>query len=268
MGAAYLREFLPEVPAVQFLFRPHFRRKGRGGDVSAAGAPGGGSGARGPDEPRCRRAAGSGLGSGNRRRPRPRGPPELRPCRPSRSPPRPLTSCRVATGPRSSCSPANRCRDGRRIGKDLSNTFAKLEKLTLLAKRKSLFDDKAVEIEELTYIIKQDIGGLNAQIARLQELLRARGGPDGRHLQSHSNGVLLALQVGLGAWGPPEPPLSPLNPPVPPHNPHITSCAPLCPLSPRSNGVLLALQVGLGGLGGNWGPPVPPCAPLSFLSPP
>lgn len=43
----------------------------------------------------------------------------------------------------------------RRIGKDLSNTFAKLEKLTILAKRKSLFDDKAVEIEELTYIIKQ-----------------------------------------------------------------------------------------------------------------
>ncbi|XP_030825885.1 syntaxin-5 [Camarhynchus parvulus] len=87
----------------------------------------------------------------------------------------------------------------KRIGKDLSNTFAKLEKLTLLAKRKSLFDDKAVEIEELTYIIKQDIGGLNAQIARLQELLRARGRPDGRHLQSHSNGVLLALQSRLAS---------------------------------------------------------------------
>ncbi|XP_054151114.1 syntaxin-5, partial [Melozone crissalis] len=43
----------------------------------------------------------------------------------------------------------------KRIGKDLSNTFAKLEKLTLLAKRKSLFDDKSVEIEELTYIIRQ-----------------------------------------------------------------------------------------------------------------
>ncbi|XP_053824051.1 syntaxin-5 isoform X2 [Vidua chalybeata] len=43
----------------------------------------------------------------------------------------------------------------KRIGKDLSNTFAKLEKLTILAKRKSLFDDKSVEIEELTYIIKQ-----------------------------------------------------------------------------------------------------------------
>ncbi|XP_068034766.1 syntaxin-5 isoform X2 [Anomalospiza imberbis] len=43
----------------------------------------------------------------------------------------------------------------KRVGRDLSHTFAKLEKLTILAKRKSLFDDKSVEIEELTYIIKQ-----------------------------------------------------------------------------------------------------------------
>ncbi|RLV76494.1 hypothetical protein DV515_00016920 [Chloebia gouldiae] len=87
----------------------------------------------------------------------------------------------------------------KRIGKDLSNTFAKLEKLTLLAKRKSLFDDKSVEIEELTYIIKQDMGSLNSQIAQLQELLRARRGPAGRHLQSHSTGVLLSLQSKLAS---------------------------------------------------------------------
>ncbi|XP_077028661.1 LOW QUALITY PROTEIN: syntaxin-5 [Agelaius phoeniceus] len=87
----------------------------------------------------------------------------------------------------------------KRIGKDLSNTFAKLEKLTLLAKRKSLFDDKSVEIEELTYIIKQDIGSLNKQIAQLQELLRARGGAPGRHLQSHSNSVVVALQSKLAS---------------------------------------------------------------------
>ncbi|NXB88856.1 STX5 protein, partial [Vidua chalybeata] len=80
----------------------------------------------------------------------------------------------------------------RRIGKDLSNTFAKLEKLTILAKRKSLFDDKSVEIEELTYIIKQDIGSLSGQLARLRELLRARGGPPGRHPHSHSNSSKLA----------------------------------------------------------------------------
>ncbi|XP_056365925.1 syntaxin-5 [Oenanthe melanoleuca] len=87
----------------------------------------------------------------------------------------------------------------KRIGKDLSNTFAKLEKLTILAKRKSLFDDKSVEIEELTYIIKQDMGSLNQQIAQLQALARARGAPAGRHLQSHSNSVLVSLQSKLAS---------------------------------------------------------------------
>ncbi|XP_048149073.1 LOW QUALITY PROTEIN: syntaxin-5, partial [Corvus hawaiiensis] len=177
------------------------------------------------DEPRCRRGAGSALGSGSRACTW--GPPRLRPC-PPRSP-RPPTSCRVATGPRSSSSPANRFRPAgwgaparqssprpraapgpgrqrsefslmaKRIGKDLSNTFAKLEKLTILAKRKSLFDDKSVEIEELTYIIKQDISSLNKQIAQLQELVRARGGPGGRHGQSHSNTVVVSLQSKLAS---------------------------------------------------------------------
>ncbi|XP_006642820.1 syntaxin-5a [Lepisosteus oculatus] len=85
----------------------------------------------------------------------------------------------------------------KRIGKDLSNTFAKLEKLTILAKRKSLFDDKAVEIEELTYIIKQDINSLNKQIAQLQDLVRSRGGQSGRHIQTHSNTIVVSLQSKL-----------------------------------------------------------------------
>lgn len=87
----------------------------------------------------------------------------------------------------------------KRIGKDLSNTFAKLEKLTILAKRKSLFDDKAVEIEELTYIIKQDIGSLNKQIAQLQEFVKAKGTQSGRHVQTHSNTVVVSLQSKLAS---------------------------------------------------------------------
>lgn len=85
----------------------------------------------------------------------------------------------------------------KRIGKDISNTFAKLEKLTILAKRKSLFDDKPVEIQELTYIIKQDIGSLNKQIAQLQELVKAQKNQNGRHTHSHSNTVVVALQSKL-----------------------------------------------------------------------
>ncbi|KAM4018440.1 syntaxin-5 isoform 1-T2 [Anomaloglossus baeobatrachus] len=87
----------------------------------------------------------------------------------------------------------------KRIGRDLSNTFTKLEKLTILAKRKSLFDDKAVEIEELTYIIKQDINSLNQQIAQLQSFVRARGSQSGRHVQTHSNTVVVSLQSKLAS---------------------------------------------------------------------
>ena len=42
----------------------------------------------------------------------------------------------------------------------------------LVAKRKSLFDDKPQEIQQLTYIIKQDIGSMNMQIAQLQEVFQ------------------------------------------------------------------------------------------------
>ncbi|KAG1940577.1 syntaxin 5A, like isoform X2 [Pimephales promelas] len=87
----------------------------------------------------------------------------------------------------------------KRIGRDLSNTFAKLEKLTILAKRKSLFDDKATEIDELTYIVKQDINSLNKQIAGLQELVRSRSGQNGRHLQTHSNTIIVSLQSKLAS---------------------------------------------------------------------
>lgn len=88
----------------------------------------------------------------------------------------------------------------KQIGKDITSTFAKLEKLTLLARRKTIFDDRPEEIQELTYIIKQDIGSLNKAIAQLQEVARSRnqlGG--GKHMQSHSNSVVVSLQSKLAA---------------------------------------------------------------------
>jgi syntaxin 5 len=43
-----------------------------------------------------------------------------------------------------------------------------------VAKRKTLFDDRPVEISELTYVIKQDLASLNQQIAGLQALTQAQ----------------------------------------------------------------------------------------------
>ena len=56
------------------------------------------------------------------------------------------------------------------ISGDITNTYTKLEKLTLLCKRKTIFDDKPVEIQKLTYIIKHDIASLNKQIGQLQNI--------------------------------------------------------------------------------------------------
>lgn len=91
----------------------------------------------------------------------------------------------------------------RSIGKDITSTYSKLEKLTLLAKRKSLFNDQPTEIQELTYIIKEDLGSLNGQIARLQEVTKrqneSRNKSKTQHLRSHSSNVVLALQSKLAS---------------------------------------------------------------------
>uniref|UniRef100_A0A1I8JDQ3 t-SNARE coiled-coil homology domain-containing protein n=1 Tax=Macrostomum lignano TaxID=282301 RepID=A0A1I8JDQ3_9PLAT len=60
----------------------------------------------------------------------------------------------------------------RRVGADLKSTCAKVEKLALLAKRQSLFDDRVPEIQELTYIVRQDLNALNQAIGSLQNAAR------------------------------------------------------------------------------------------------
>jgi len=58
------------------------------------------------------------------------------------------------------------------LGSDLAKTFEKLEKLTMLCKKRSLFDDRPIEISELTHIIKKDIDGLQLGITKLGECAR------------------------------------------------------------------------------------------------
>merc|ERR1719210_1708206 len=85
------------------------------------------------------------------------------------------------------------------ISGDITNTYTKLEKLTLLCKRKTIFDDKPVEIQELTYIIKHDIANLNKQIGQLQNIAKAQRTAQGQHQQSHSSGVVVQLQSKLAS---------------------------------------------------------------------
>ncbi|TGZ38076.1 Uncharacterized protein DBV15_10036 [Temnothorax longispinosus] len=79
------------------------------------------------------------------------------------------------------------------IGKNIASTYAKLEKLALLAKRKSIFNDRQMEIEELTNIIKTDLKSLNLQIGKLQELGKSQresyGSSPSHHIASHSSSI-------------------------------------------------------------------------------
>ena len=89
----------------------------------------------------------------------------------------------------------------RRIGRDLSMTCAKMEKLTELAKKKSLFDDRTGEVEELSGIIKQDITGLNNQIASLQEMVKQRLSSSSKEHGNHTKLVVVGLQSKLANVG-------------------------------------------------------------------
>jgi len=54
------------------------------------------------------------------------------------------------------------------IGRDISITAEKLEQLTKLAKKKSLFEDPSIQIQKLTENINQDIRNLNQQLDFLE----------------------------------------------------------------------------------------------------
>jgi syntaxin 5 len=85
----------------------------------------------------------------------------------------------------------------RTIGKNAGSTCTKLEKLNLLVKRKSLFNDRSREIQELAYIIKEDLNCLNQQTARLREVVRNQEQSQqyGRQILSHSSSVVRALET-------------------------------------------------------------------------
>ncbi|ORZ03524.1 t-SNARE [Syncephalastrum racemosum] len=82
------------------------------------------------------------------------------------------------------------------ISRNITSTAGKLEKLTKLAKRKTLFDDKPVEIGELTFIIKQDIAKLNKQIAMLQDYTKGQKHPS-KQANEHTSNVVVSLQSKL-----------------------------------------------------------------------
>lgn len=88
-------------------------------------------------------------------------------------------------------------RQAAEIGRGIAATMGKLEKLAQLAKKKTLFDDRPVEINELTFIIKQDLSSLNEKIRELQALSRRLHPKPDQEGENNKN-ILLLLQGKLG----------------------------------------------------------------------
>ena len=69
---------------------------------------------------------------------------------------------------------------------------------TTVAKRKTLFDDRPLEINELTYIIKQDLSALNTSISSLQQLARpGTSAATSTQQTEHAKNVVFLLQGKL-----------------------------------------------------------------------
>jgi syntaxin 5 len=70
----------------------------------------------------------------------------------------------------------------------------------IVAKRRTLFDDRPVEINELTFIIKQDLASLNQQIGELQ-LRTKQKYPKSDQVGEHNKNVVYLLQGKLSDVG-------------------------------------------------------------------
>jgi len=70
----------------------------------------------------------------------------------------------------------------------------------LVAKRKTLFDDKSTQIQELIYVIKHDISELNNDISNLQQFVKQQKssrGKGNKEVDEHSDNVVVLLQSKL-----------------------------------------------------------------------
>jgi syntaxin 5 len=83
------------------------------------------------------------------------------------------------------------------IGHGIHRASLKLQKLAQLAKRTSMFDDPAREVDELTGLIKHDIQALNNAIAELQRVGQRGRDADSKQSLEHSSTVVDTLRSRL-----------------------------------------------------------------------
>ncbi|KAJ2746744.1 Integral membrane protein SED5 [Coemansia sp. BCRC 34301] len=98
------------------------------------------------------------------------------------------------------------------IGKDIQDTTLLLERLasssgvTIVARAKTIFDDKTSDINALTTQVKQRIAAINGKIMSLQALQRKQGGgayagvgSTGQQASEHHTNIVVSLQSRLAS---------------------------------------------------------------------
>lgn len=85
----------------------------------------------------------------------------------------------------------------KRISAGITATAGKLQRLSQLAKRTSMFDDPAVQINELTGLIKADIQGLNGALTDLSTFQGRQAGSGNRQVASLSTNTVDDLRARL-----------------------------------------------------------------------
>jgi syntaxin 5 len=91
-------------------------------------------------------------------------------------------------------------RNAAEVARGVGSTMQKLERLSQLAKRKTLFDDRPVEFDELTFVIKQDMTALSGQVQKLQAMnskQHPKAKPGADQEGEHNNNVVLLLKDKL-----------------------------------------------------------------------
>ena len=83
------------------------------------------------------------------------------------------------------------------IGRNITNTCEKLEKLAMLVGNKSLFEDRSTEINKLTEIINEDLSGLDRMISELTAFSKNSAVQVNVQVSQHSNSVIMSLQSQL-----------------------------------------------------------------------
>ena len=98
-------------------------------------------------------------------------------------------------------SPASFTDRAKKLGRDLGDTYQKLEQLSMLASQSKLFENHSARIQELTQVIRQDLCGLNRQIGELKQLSAAQNqeARNNKNHQTYSSNVLQWLQSNLAS---------------------------------------------------------------------